>query len=201
MHPVPVFRWDDQIAMLSLVAERGFATLVDSSLRVAQAPLFVDADKNIYLHLARINPIAQVLPTRVVAVVTGDDAYISPDWYVTADQTPTWNYESVEIEGELTATDDAQLVRILEGLIAKHESWVIGKKPWDISKMSSHALEMFLSRIVGVKLSYESVRGTQKLLQDKTIEDRDSVVKQLARSPSQMDRGMAVRMVLARRPA
>ncbi len=201
MHPTQVFRWDDQVAMLSLIAERGFATLVDSSLRVAQAPLFVDADKSIYMHLSRNNPIAQAMPSRVVAVVTGDDAYISPDWYVSADQTPTWNYESVEVEGVLTPTDDATLVRILEGLIAKHESWVIGKKPWTIDKLSPGALDTFVKRIVGVKLTYETLRGTQKLLQNLPIEDRDSVVKQLARSPSQMDRGMAVRMVILKRPA
>ncbi len=201
MHSTSAFRWDDQVAMLSLVAERGFATLVDSSLRVAQAPLFVDADKSIYLHLARANPIAQAMPTRVVAVVTADDAYISPDYYVSTDQTPTWNYESVEIEGELAPTDDATLVRILEGLIAKHESWVIGKKPWTIGKLSSSALATFVQRIVGVKLTYDSIRGTQKLSQNMPLADRDAVVMQLARSPSQMDRGMAVRMVLAKRPS
>jgi transcriptional regulator len=200
MHPTSVFRWDDQVAMLSFVAERSFATLVDSSLRVAQAPLFVDADGSIYVHLSRANPIAKSMPTRVVAVLTGDDAYISPDWYTTADQVPTWSYESVECEGTLTQTDDEMLVRILEGLSAKHESWIIGKKPWTLDKLSPGVLAAKMKGIVGAKLSYESLRGTQKLHQNKSIEDRDAVVKQLARSPSQMDRGLAVRMVLAKRP-
>ncbi len=200
MHPSAAFRWDDQVAMLSFVAERSFATLVDSSFRVAQAPLFVDSDRSIYMHLGRGNPLAQAIPQRVVAVVHGDDAYISPDWYETEDQVPTWNYESVEIEGVLEPTDDAMLVRILEGLIAKHESWVIGKKPWSLDRLSPGTLNSMTKGIVGVKLSYESLRGTQKLMQNKSLADRDAVVKQLARSPSQMDRGMAVRMVLAKRP-
>jgi transcriptional regulator len=199
MHPIAAFRWDDQVAMLSFIAERSFATLVDSSLRVAQAPLFVDDDRSIYMHLSRGNPIARSLPERVVAVVTGDDAYISPDWYESADQVPTWNYESVEIEGTIEPTDDAMLVRILEGLIAKHESWVVGKKPWSLARLSDGKLASMIKGIIGVKLSYESLRGTQKLLQNKSLADRDAVVKQLARSPSQMDRGMAVRMVLAKR--
>jgi transcriptional regulator len=200
MHPTPVFRWEDQVAMLSFVAERSFATVVDSSLRVAQAPLLVDADGSVYLHLSRANPIAKAMPERVVAVVPGDDAYISPDWYESADQVPTWNYESVEIEGELTPTDDAQLVRILEGLAAKHEAWIIGKKPWTLDKLSPGVLDAKLKGIVGAKLAYTSLRGTQKLLQNKSLADRDAVVKQLARSPSQMDRGLAVRTVLAKRP-
>ena len=87
-----------------------------------------------------------------------------------------------------------------DGLIAKHESWVIGKKPWNIGKLSSSALDTFVQRIVGVKLTYDTIRGTQKLSQNMPIEDRDSVVMQLARSPSQMDRGMAVRMVIVKRP-
>lgn len=201
MHPTPAFRWDDQVAMLSLIAERSFATLVDSSLRVAQVPLFVDADRSIYMHLARANPIAQSMPTRVVAVVHGDDAYISPDWFASEDQVPTWNYESVEVEGTLSATDDDMLVRILEGLAAKHESWVIGKKPWTPARLSPGVLDTMMKGIVGVKLSYERLRGTQKLLQNKSLADRDGVVMALAKSPSQMDRGMAVRMVIAKRPA
>lgn len=200
MHPTGVFRWDDQVAMLSFIAERSFATLVDSSLRVAQVPLFVDADKSIYCHLARQNPIAQSLPARLVAVVHGDDSYISPDWMVSPDQVPTWNYESVEVEAHAEATDDAMLVRILEGLAAKHESWVIGKKPWTLAKLSPGVLDKHVKAIVGVKLSYESLRGTQKLMQNKPLADRDAVVKELARSPNQMDRGLAVRMVLAKRP-
>lgn len=200
MHPIPVFRWDDQVAMLSFVTERSFATLVDSSLRVAQAPLFVDSDKSIYLHLARANPIAQSMPVRVVAVIPGDDAYISPDWYVTEHQVPTWNYESVEVEGELTPTDDDMLLRILQGLAAKHESWIIGKKPWTTDKLPPEKLSAMMKGIVGAKLSYETLRGTQKLLQNKSLADRDAVIKELARSPSQMDRGIAVRTVLAKRP-
>jgi transcriptional regulator len=203
MHPTKVFRWDDQVAMLSLIAERSFATLVDSWLRVAQVPLFVDADKSIYCHLSRANPLAQSMqeaPVRVVAVVSGDDAYISPDWYVTDDHVPTWNYESVEVEGTLTPTDDEMLLRIIQGLAAKHESWVIGKKPWTTAMLSEGVLAAKMKGIIGAKLSYESLRGTQKLLQNKSLADRDAVVKQLARSPSQMDRGMAVRIVLAKRP-
>lgn len=201
MHPTPVFAWDDQVAMLSFVTERSFATLVDSSLRVAQAPLFVDSDRGIYLHLSRANPIARSMPTRVVAVIPGDDAYISPDWCVSEHQVPTWNYESVEVEGELSATDDTMLLRILQGLAAKHESWVIGKKPWTTDKLPPEVLAAKMKGIVGVKLSYETLRGTQKLLQNKPLADRDAVVRELARSPSQMDRGMAVRMVLAKRPS
>ncbi|MFN0249820.1 MAG: FMN-binding negative transcriptional regulator [Kofleriaceae bacterium] len=200
MHPTPAFRWDDQVAMLSFAAGRSFATLVDPSLRVAQAPLFVDADHSVYLHLSRANPMAQAMPVRVVAVVSGDDAYISPDWYESADQVPTWNYESVEIEGELTPTDDAMLVRILEGLSAKHEAWIIGKKPWTLDKLSPGVLAAKLEGIIGAKLAYTSLRGTQKLLQNKSLADRDAVVKQLAKSPSQMERGLAVRTVLAKRP-
>ena len=201
MHPMSAFRWEDQDAMLSFVAERGFATLVDSSLRVAQAPLFVDQDRSIYLHLGRGNPLARAMPARVVAVVTGDDAYISPDWCTTPDQVPTWNYESVEIEGELTATDDAQLAHILEGLVAKHEAWVIGKKPWTLSRLSPGVLAQKMKGIFGVKLTYDVLRGTQKLSQNRSLADRDAIVRELSRGPSQMDRGMAVRMVLAKRPA
>jgi transcriptional regulator len=53
------------------------------------------------LHLVRSNPIARAVtgPTQAVLAVTGPDGYVSPDWYDTPDQVPTWNYVAVHLRG------------------------------------------------------------------------------------------------------
>jgi predicted FMN-binding regulatory protein PaiB len=113
MHPTSVFHWSDRAEMLSFVRARSFATLVDESLRVAQVPFIVDErEERLLCHFARSNPMVRSLPTRVVAVVNGADAYVSPDWYRSHDQVPTWDYESVEIVGNLSPLL-AQLLDIL----------------------------------------------------------------------------------------
>jgi len=41
--------------------------------------------------------------------VTGADAYVSPDWYVSPDQVPTWLYEAVHLTGTVRTLSDDEL--------------------------------------------------------------------------------------------
>jgi predicted FMN-binding regulatory protein PaiB len=45
----------------------------------------------------------------------------APDWYEDADQVPTWNYVSVEVEGPIAILDEAGLVKLLDDLSAQEE--------------------------------------------------------------------------------
>src|SRR4051812_47012379 len=131
MHPTSTFHWNDRAAMLAFVRTRSFATLVDASLRVAQVPVIVDeAENRLLLHFSRGNAVARTMPARVVAVISGADGYVSPDWYAGHDQVPTWNYESVEIVGTLAPTDDTFLRGILDKLSEEHEGRIPEKRPW-----------------------------------------------------------------------
>lgn len=198
MHPAPVFEWKERETMLAFVGERAFATVVGSvgeptRVAVGQAPLLVDGDR-LLLHLSRANPLAKNLPLRVTAIVSGLDAYVSPDWYAADDQVPTWNYVSVEITGELVATDDAMLLEILRRQSAVFEGRIAGKRPWTVDKLDPSTLAAKLKGIVGVTLSIEELRGTRKLSQNKTDADRAGVVEALAQSPRAADREIAVLM-------
>jgi transcriptional regulator len=200
MHPTPAFRWDDRAQLLAFVAEHAFATLVasiDGRLVAAQAPVIVDGDRFL-LHLSRANAIAKALPVAALAIVTGPNAYVSPDWYRAGDQVPTWNYESVEIDGDLTATDDETLRDILVRESALFEGRLAGKRPWTIDKLAPATLAAKLKGIVGVTLAPRALRGTQKLSQNKSAEDRAGVIDALGASPRDGDRAVAARMSTAR---
>ena len=43
--------------------------------------------------------------------VNGADAYVSPDWYASPDQVPTWLYQSVHLTGTVRQLSDSELVR------------------------------------------------------------------------------------------
>lgn len=196
MHPAPVFRWDDRSAIAAFVAERAFATLVagvEDRLVAAHAPLLVDGDRCL-LHLSRANPIARALPLRVLAIVGGADAYVSPDWYREPDQVPTWNYVAVELEGTLAATDEATLRDILVRESARFEARIPGKRPWTIDKLAPETLAAKLKGIVGAILTVDAVRGTRKLSQNKSEDDRAGVVAGLAASARDGDRALAALM-------
>lgn len=195
MHPASTFHWTDRAGMLEFVRAHAFGTLVDSALRVTQVPVIVDEPSNtLVLHVSRGNPISRALPARVVAVFGGAHGYVSPHWYAKGDQVPTWNYESVEIVGTLTATDDAMLPAILSRLGAEHEGQIPGKAPWTLDEVSAATREKLLQGIVGATLAIETMRGTQKLSQNKTPDDIDGVVAGLRRSGSPHDAELAERM-------
>jgi len=182
--------------MLAFVAEHAFATLVatvDGRVIVAQAPLIVDGARCL-LHLSRANAIAKALPVAAIAIVTGPNAYVSPDWYREGDQVPTWNYESVEIAGELAATDDDTLREILIRESASFEGRIADKRPWTIDKLAPATLAAKLAGIVGVALVPGDLRGTRKLSQNKSAADRAGVIEALSASPREADRAVAERM-------
>jgi transcriptional regulator len=196
MHPTPAFAWNDRGSMFGFVAERAFATIVatvEDRLISAQVPVIVDGDR-LLLHLSRANAIAKALPVRVLVVVGGPDAYVSPDWYREADQVPTWNYVSVELGGTLVATDEPLLREILERQSAVFEERIAGKQPWTIDKLAPATLAAKLKGIVGATLSIESVRGTRKLSQNKSAADREGVRAALAASAVHGDRELSALM-------
>ena len=186
MHPTPAFHWTDRDAMLAFVRERAFATLFADRM-VAHVPLLVDGDSCL-LHLSRANPLASALPVRVTAVVLGADAYVSPDWYAAADQVPTWNYVSVELEGLL---EEADVRAIVTRQSAEFEGRIAGKRPWTPDKMTPAVLEAKLRGIRGARLRVDALRGTRKLSQNKPDADRAGVSRALAASAREADRAIA----------
>jgi transcriptional regulator len=190
MHPTPVFHWSDREEMLAFVGERAFATLTANlagGIAFAQAPVIVDGDR-LLLHLSRANRIAKQLPLRASLIVSGPDTYVSPDWYGEPDQVPTWSYVSVELDGELVATDEAQTLEILKQQSAVFEGRLTGKRPWTTDKMTPSVLAAKLKGIVGVTFTIDALRGTRKLSQNKSETARAGVVQALADSPREADR-------------
>lgn len=193
VHPTPAFHWSSRAEQLAFVAERAFATVcatVDGALVAAQVPVIVDGDR-VLLHLSRANALARALPRHVLVVVTGPDAYVSPDWYADPHQVPTWNYVSVEISGELAATDNDTLVEILRRQSATFEERIADKRPWTLDKLPPETLAAKLKGIVGATLEIRTIRGTRKLSQNKSEGDRDGVAAALERSPRDADREIA----------
>ena len=191
MHPQGVFRTDDQEALLAHLARRPFVTLVArpaGRLLVAHAPVVVrQLGQGVALdfHLSRGNALAEAIVAgfQAVAVSLAGDAYISPDWYASADQVPTWNYVSVEAEGPVAALDEAGLVALLDDLAAQEEARLAPKPAWTRAKMSPGRFEQMSRAIIGARLRVERLEGTTKLSQNKGEVDRGGVIAALGDHP------------------
>lgn len=174
MHPNPTFRTEPETRNLAFAAERGFGTLCLAAAPyplLAHVPFRLDvAGRRAELHLMRSNPVARALSEGEQAAtlaVAGPDGYVSPDWYETPDQVPTWNYVSVHLQGRLSRLPDAALRPLLDGLSAHFERELAPKRPWTADKMSPGTMERMMRSLVPVAFAVEAVHGTWKLGQNK----------------------------------
>ncbi|HEY2752996.1 FMN-binding negative transcriptional regulator [Phenylobacterium sp.] len=191
MHPSTAFQVADEALLLSHMARHPFVTLaanVQGGLRVAHAPVVVrrlETGLALDFHLSRSNALAAGLGEgfTAVAVSLAADAYVSPDWYVSADQVPTWNYVSVEAEGPVAALDATGLVTLLDDLSAQEESRLAPKPPWTRAKMSTGRFEAMARAIIGARMAVRRLEGTVKLSQNKAEADRAGVITALGDHP------------------
>lgn len=183
MHPDRTFAWKDEEALRAFVRDVAFAQLtvaIDGVPHAAHAPLAPGPDGSFRFHLARANPLVpRIDGARLLATIVSDSAYISPDWYGTDDQVPTWNYRLVEISGLARRLDDDGLVAQLETLSAVQEARLAPKKPWTRDKMRPGLFDAMVRGIVGFTIEAPVLKGLAKLGQNKSTAARAGVVAAL----------------------
>ncbi len=188
MHPDPRFAWEDREAMLGFLADVAFCTICVEGPAVVHAPVVVAPPDRLSFHISRANRVAKALegardasaPALALVSCLGPDAYISPDWYGTPDQVPTWNYVAVEAEGPLRRLERDELVGLLDDLGAAHEARLAPKPPWTRAKMNVTRFDGLLKAVVGFEMQIEALRGTRKLGQHKQADERAGAAAGLA---------------------
>ena len=194
MYTPPMFK-ADRAASLAFADARGFGTVCawDGRKPIASLlPFYLDyADDGTpraVFHVARHNPLAKFADgtSSWLLAVSGADAYVSPDWYVSPDQVPTWLYQAVHLTGTVRTLSDDELAAQLDTLSAKFENWLAPKAPWTSSKMASGRLVAMKKAIVGFEMTVEEVEGSFKLNQHKSETDYAAIAGALA---SQADAG------------
>ena len=191
MHPASVFHVTDAARLLARIEAQPFMTLTaapQGRVLIAHAPVVLrhlPGGLALDFHLSRGNALAEALGTGFQGVLLnlGPDAYISPDWYQSADQVPTWNYVSVEAEGAVTALDEAGLFAQLDVLSAQQEARLSPKPPWTRAKMSPGVFERMSRGIIGARLTIERLEGTFKFSQNKLPADVQGAVSALGDHP------------------
>jgi transcriptional regulator len=142
-------------------------------------------------HLARANPQAKVLaasPT-VLVIAQGPHGYISPAWYTVHPSVPTWNYVAVHVTGRARVISDPSRIRaILSTLVDRYESG--RKQPWRM-ELPEPYLEGMMRQIVAFDVEVTSLEGKLKLSQNRTPEERRSVIQGLDESGDPLARALA----------
>ncbi|WP_284734740.1 FMN-binding negative transcriptional regulator [Sphingosinicella terrae] len=162
MHPNRAFTWEERGEMLDFVRRISFCTICAEGPAIAHAPVVVLGQERLLFHLSRANSCARLLDgSRAIVSCLGADSYISPDWYGTDDQVPTWNYVAVEAEGPVRQVEEAELADMLDRLSEEHESRLAPKPAWTRGKMTPGRFEAMLKAIVGFELRIDALRGRE----------------------------------------
>src|SRR5262249_1872949 len=165
--------------MQELIRDRPLATLVSlgsNGLNANHIPLEIAPEPSPYGtlrgHVARANPLWRELSTGVesLAIFQGPDAYITPSWYPTKQETgmvvPTWNYAVVHAYGALRVVDDADWLRSLVGrLTDQHEMGFQDR--WSVSDAPHEYIEKLLGAIVGIEMVVTKLIGKWKVSQNR----------------------------------
>jgi transcriptional regulator len=205
MYIPPPFRIDEAAA-LAFATARGFGLVTacaDGRMVASPLPFQVEQAEGARwatFHVARGNRLADLAAKggRWMLAVWGADAYVSPRWYESPDQVPTWLYETVQLAGPVRALGHAELRDHLDRLVAMFEAGEAPRPAWSVEALTPARREALLKAIVGIEMTVESVEGSFKLNQHKSDADHLAVANALAAHDDAGAATIAARMMALR---
>jgi transcriptional regulator len=202
MYIPPHFKLAEVGAIHAAIRAARLASLVTTTadgLIATPLPLILAENEGdygtLYGHVAKPNPQWKTPAIgEAMAIFMGPDAYVTPSWYVTKQETgkvvPTWNYVAVHAYGPVEFFEDAdRLLAIVTRLTNLHE----GKREeaWKVSDAPSDFIAAQLRGIVGLRMPITRLDGKSKMSQNRRLDDRAGVVAGLAASADPIDRQVA----------
>jgi transcriptional regulator len=183
----PHFAELDAATLHALVRAHPLATWVvqhQGELLVNHIPLLLDTERGehgtLLGHVARANPVWQALADGApsVAVFTGPQAYVSPNWYpskhVHGKAVPTWNYATVHAHGVPQAIDDpVRMLDIVTRLTQVHEA--SQTQPWQVADAPADYIASLLKAIVAIEIPVQRWVGKWKVSQNRPAADQQGV--------------------------
>jgi transcriptional regulator len=133
-------------------------------------------------HVARASPLTspEVCGPPWLLAINEADAYVSPRWYASPQQVPTWLYKAVNLSGPVRALSHAELVQHLDTLAEQFEAAAAPRPPWTVNEVAAGRRAALTGAIVGLSMAVEHVEGSFKLNQHKSDADHVAVATALA---------------------
>jgi transcriptional regulator len=188
----------------ALMNEYPFATLIstdaDGMPSANHFPLLArtTSDGGLFLegHMAKRNSQWQHFKAsgNALAIFHGPHTYITPRWYSSGRDVPTWNYVAVHASGPVKLIEDAEgLVGLLQRLSEKFES--SEPRPWNFELPPDLADSSVLaSAIIGFEIKIENLETKLKLSQNRPEQDQHGVIAGLATRGDEMS--LAIRNLM-----
>ncbi len=191
MYLPPDFREDNLETLHAFIHKYPLGLLITAGLHGLAAdwiPFVLDEQAGelgtLRAHLSRANPQYRALAEtdECLVVFQGPEAYISPSWYPTKQETgrvvPTWNYVTVHAWGRPQIIEDQAWIRdqieVLTNSMESHR-----QQPWSVADAPEPFIQSQLKGIFGMELAIVRMEGKWKASQNRTANDRRGVVEGL----------------------
>jgi transcriptional regulator len=194
MYVPAAFADDRPEFMTEFLAEHPMAQLVtmtDDGLVATPLPMLhepaAEGLGSLVGHVARANRqwAETVLTVEALAIFTGSNAYVSPNWYPSQAEhgkvVPTWNYETVHIRGRLVVHDDSAWKRALVTRLTQHHE-SRSPAPWTVEDAPPEYIDAMLKAIVGIEVEITSIQAKRKLSQNRAEHDIDGTIEGLTQA-------------------
>ncbi len=194
-------RIDDTTVLHAFMRQYNFAVLFstyEGTPHATHIPFLYDETRGLHgtliAHMARANPHWKMFDSTTMALVvfSGPHSYISPAWYADQVAVPTWNYAAVHACGIPTVIHEPAVLRPIVDMLTDLHETAVGST-WDRSLADAY-MRADLQAIVGIEIPILRLEGKFKLNQNRSVEDRQGVIRALEHSADQGQRDMASMM-------
>ena len=196
MYTPPAFSVSDHEAALRFLRGNSFGILISrdgETFHDTHTPFLIADDlRSLRGHIARANPQwkSWAADPRVKVIFHGPQAYISPRYYKSEFNVPTWNYTAISIDGRIRIIDDnTATLELIQSLVSQYE----GKDGWQLDPGDERNLKL-LHAVVSFEIEVDHIETKFKLNQNKSPEDREGVIASLRASEDPADRATAEMM-------
>lgn len=186
MYIPAINRMTDRSKVISFMQQFSFGTLVTvkEGVPVATHLPFVVSEQDdqviISSHLARANDQWKTMETgKAMVIFSEPHAYISPSHYDKEQNVPTWNYLAVHAYGTVEIiSDEAAVIHLLEITIHTYEESY--KQQWE--RLSDDYKYKMAKGIVAFRIKVTDLQAKEKLSQNKTAVEQQSIIESLGQS-------------------
>ncbi len=198
MYTPQKFSINDKETIRRFIEKNSFGILISKhggEFYDTHTPLFLSSEfEYVYGHIARANSQWKGWneSSSVKVIFHGPHAYISPNYYVGSFNVPTWNYTAVSISGKIEILESVEEQKqLIHSLVVQNEK--IFTRPWRLDEEDEKLMDLF-NAIVCFRVKVENIEAKFKLNQNKTEENRLSVIEHLRKSGLHMSSEVAILM-------
>lgn len=187
------FAVDDPDILRGVIRDYPFATLItnsDDGPFATHVPLLLtESGEELEGHMARANPHWKLFDGRsALAIFHGPHAYVSPSWYESSPNVPTWNYIAVHVYGKPVLREDAESEALLQRTLATYDPGL------ELDDAGQEYFRKIMPGVVSFQIPIERIQGKFKLNQNKQQADRDKVISILEASEDSSAQQVAAAM-------